>query len=614
MWSDNETNADCIDYSHLISAITGIIDNPNLMPCSIGVFGDWGSGKSSLMRMVEESYNGQKDVLVIRFNGWLFEGYEDAKTVLMGRIVDEIILRRTITEKAKKAAARLLKKIDVMKLTGTAIKYGIGMVTMAQAGLTVVSGTEALGKLKDINYEELVANRKDNPDDSIRSNIQEFHDNFDELINETNLQKVIVFIDDLDRCSPDTIIGTLEAIKLFLFTKGTVFIIGADERLIKYAVRRRFPEIPGDSAEVGRDYLEKLIQFPIRIPPLNTIELTNYVNLLFSQLHIDIGEFEIARGNILREKQKKGFDFVFDVKNADTFFHQLTDELKESFQLCYQVVPILAVGLNGNPRQCKRFLNAMLIRYNMAKSRGIELNKRLLAKLMLLEYFKPETFNTFYQAQTENAGVLPNIEAIEKIATGERAEEENGHEIKLSPEHEAYLQDSWLKSWFGSMPSLKEQNLQPYYYVSRDRLTIAGLSLQRMSPKAQVFFSKLMSDAASYVSSAIKEAKTLSEGDASAIFEALSQKVRETGKQSGEKPPLKKMFDYCKQRPELLSQLMGLLEKFPENDLTPVVIVWLQDVAVGTSYQGVAKSLVQKWSVSKNTNLAKISKQKIKDF
>ena len=94
MWNDNETNSDFIDYQHLVNAVTSIVNNVNLLPCSIGVFGDWGSGKSSLMRMVEETYLGDKDVLIINFNGWLFEGYEDTKTVLMGRIVNEIIKKR----------------------------------------------------------------------------------------------------------------------------------------------------------------------------------------------------------------------------------------------------------------------------------------------------------------------------------------------------------------------------------------------------------------------------------------------------------------------------------------------------------------------------------------
>ena len=616
MWSDNETLADCIDYNHLISAVTGIINNPNLLPCSIGIFGDWGSGKSSLMKMVEEKYKDKENILVIRFNGWLFEGYEDTKTVLMGRIVDEIISKRTLGTKALKTAARLLKKIDILRLSGTAIKYGIGFATMGPVGLAAASGADLLGKLKDADYEKYIKERKEsevNPDENLRNNIQEFHENFDELIRETNLEKIIVFIDDLDRCSPDTIIGTLEAIKLFLFTKGTAFVIGADERLIKYAVRRRFPEIPGDSTEVGRDYLEKLIQYPIRIPPLNTIELINYVNLLFSQLHIDVGEFEIVRGNILTEKQKKNFEFIFDINNADQFFNEVKDELKESFQLSSQIVPILSVGLNGNPRQSKRFLNALLIRYNMAKSKGIDLNKRVLAKLMLLEYFKPETFNSFHQLQVENGGVLPKIEVLEGKAIGK--EESDGEETKIATEQEAYLQDSWLKGWFGSEPSLQNIDLRPYYYFSRDKLAIMGLSLQRMSPGAQEFYKKLLSEAESVSSNALTGAKLLNGGDASAIFETLSQKIREEGKQSGDKSSLRRLFNFCKERTELMSQLVGFLEKFHDKDLPVSVVTWLQEATQDTQFKAVAKELVQKWEGSKQNNqLAKISKAKLKDF
>ena len=615
MWSDNETISDCIDYTHLISAVTGIIDNPKLLPCSVGVFGDWGSGKSSLMKMVEEKYKDKENILVIRFNGWLFEGYEDAKTVLMGRIVDEIISKRTLTEKAIKLAAKLLKKIDLLKISGSAIKYGLGYAAMGAPGVAAVAGTDILTRLKDVDYEKYIKEKKEeDPDDNLRSNIQEFHKNFDELIQETKIEKILVFIDDLDRCSPDTIVGTLEAIKLFLFTKGTAFVIGADERLIKYAVRRRFPEIPGDSTEVGRDYLEKLIQFPIRIPPLNTIELINYVNLLFAELNTDEGEFEIARGNIIAQKQVKGFDFIFDIKNADQFFNHIEDELKESFQMSSQIVPILSVGLNGNPRQCKRFLNALLIRFNMAKSRGIDINKRVLSKLMLLEYFKPETFNTLYQLQAENGGFLPKIEALERKAAGkESAEGEN--EDKILTEQEGYLQDSWLKTWLNSEPSLKNIDLQPYYYFSRDRLAIMGLSLQRMSPGAQDFYKKLLSEAEAVSNNVLNQAKLLNDGDASAIFESLSQKIREEGKQIGDKSSLRRLFSFCKLRPELMSQLMGFLEKFHERDFPASVVTWIQDATEGNQYRTTAKALVQKWSSSKqNTTLAKISAAKLKDL
>ncbi len=102
MWNDLETNSGFIDYQHYVNAVVKIIDNEELLPCSIGVFGDWGSGKSSLMKMVEEKYTDQKDTLVIKFNGWLFEGYDDTKTVLMGSIVDEIIRKRRVSGKSRK--------------------------------------------------------------------------------------------------------------------------------------------------------------------------------------------------------------------------------------------------------------------------------------------------------------------------------------------------------------------------------------------------------------------------------------------------------------------------------------------------------------------------------
>ena len=255
MWNDNETNSDFIDYQHLVNAVTSIVNNVNLLPCSIGVFGDWGSGKSSLMRMVEETYLGDKDVLIINFNGWLFEGYEDTKTVLMGRIVNEIIKKRKPQDKALKIAAKLLKKIDLLKIGQSAVKHGAGFMLMGPAGLALTTTSDILSKLSNADYEEYIKKQNENtdPDEILKNDIQEFHLAFEELIKETNLKKIVVLIDDLDRCSPDTVIGTLEAIKLFLFAKNTAFVIGADERLIKHAVRRRFPEIPGDNTEVGRD-------------------------------------------------------------------------------------------------------------------------------------------------------------------------------------------------------------------------------------------------------------------------------------------------------------------------------------------------------------------------
>ncbi|MDP1728437.1 MAG: P-loop NTPase fold protein [Bacteroidota bacterium] len=624
MWNDCETNSDFIDYQHYVNSVVKIIDNDELLPCSIGVFGDWGSGKSSLMKMVQEKYEDESDVLVIKFNGWLFEGYEDTKTVLMGSIIDAIIDKRTLTEKAIKLGAKILRKIDIIKASSSALKYGLSYLTMGNVGIALASSSDLLSKFKVEDYESYIIAKQTggDKDETTRSNIQEFHKNFEDLITETKIKKLIVLIDDLDRCSTDTILGTLEAIKLFLFTSKTAFILGADERLIKYAVRKRFPEIQGDATEVGRDYLEKLIQYPIRIPPLSNIELTTYINLMFAKLYLDVGEFELVRENVISEKNKQGFEFVFNINNANNFINEIKEEHKESLLLSSQITPVLSVGLNGNPRQCKRFLNTLLLRHDMAISKGIILNKRLLAKLMLLEYFKPETFKLFYESQLNNKGIIAGIENLEgnfdnQKPTKETRKVKQKDEVigELTIEQESYLQDEWLYNWFRSEPSLKNENLQPYYYFSRDRLTISGTQLQRMSPAAQEVFRKITVDSETIMNLGFQESKKLNTGDAAAIFEGLTEKINQQGKQSGENSMLKRLFEFCKMRQELISQIMIFIENLPEQALQIGVVTWIIDLTKDTAYLETAKKLIQRWSNSKsNTSLAKISKEKLKQI
>lgn len=310
----------------------------------------------------------------------------------------------------------------------------------------------------------------------------------------------------MDKCSHDTVIGTIEAIKLFLFAKKTAFIIGADEWLIKHAVRRRFPEIPGDNTEVGRDYLEKLIQYPIRIPPLSDLELTTYVNLLFTNLYADVGEFEHIRIGVLEEKNKDQFGFTFRLENAGDFINDVNDDLKEALLLSDQLVSVLAVGLNGNPRQTKMFLNTLLLRHQMAKSKGENLDKRILAKLMLLEYFKSETFKSFYQQQAKNQGMILELKLMEEAVfkDGDEKYEE------LSVEYQSYLQDSWIRKWLSSEPYLSDVNLQSYFYYSRDKLSVSGTNIQRMSSQAQDLYIKILNDSETVRNLALKESSSLS--------------------------------------------------------------------------------------------------------
>src|SRR5450432_3767946 len=107
--------------------------------------------------------------------------------------------------------------------------------------------------------------------------IEAFRREFGELL--VGLDTTLVlFIDNLDRCLPDTAIGTLEAIRLFLFMPRTAFVIAADEDMIRHSVAKHFDD---PNASHVRDYLDKVIQVPLRVPQVGTEDLRAYMYSLF---------------------------------------------------------------------------------------------------------------------------------------------------------------------------------------------------------------------------------------------------------------------------------------------------------------------------------------------
>lgn len=116
MWSDNEANIDLLRFGYLAKAVTGVVTNTELLPITGGIYGDLGGGKSSLIRMVQADLATKPNVMTLQFNGWLFEGYEDAKTALMGTILDAIKERteadQTLSERGKGLLTKLMRRVN----------------------------------------------------------------------------------------------------------------------------------------------------------------------------------------------------------------------------------------------------------------------------------------------------------------------------------------------------------------------------------------------------------------------------------------------------------------------------------------------------------------------
>lgn len=471
MWKDSETEVDYLNFDYIIDAVTKIVLDEELSPSSIGLYGDWGSGKSSLMKMIERklTQRDDKSILCVRFNGWLFEGYEDAKTAFCGTILEKIHDEKTLSNEIKDKVKKLWDKVDVQKILGKGIRYGLDyLLTGGVLGLTEISIsqiTKALkSKVENVNEEEITdVLRSFKTEDNIRKDIKNFQKEFADILKETKIKHLVVFVDELDRCTPETILDVIEAIRLFLFAKGTSFVIGADQRLIEYAIRTKYKEVVGNNLDIGKEYMEKVIQYPVNIPALDEMEVEHYITCLLLEKKLE------------KEDLKKILEYIRRIKPYDEFTYssfeekdkELADKCRDALYLSGQISSVLAKQINGNPRQCKRFLNTLFMRLDMAKSRNITLKQNVMAKLMLIEYFCNPLYMLIIKGKDKE----------------DFAKFENSEYVGVFKD---YGNDEWILEWNKIQCKLSQEDLRDYYYYSNSRFASSQSIGTILSPKARI--------------------------------------------------------------------------------------------------------------------------------
>lgn len=147
--------------------------------------------------------------------------------------------------------------------------------------------------------------------------MEEFRRNFNDLFREAHAGKLVVLIDDLDRCLPRVAIETLEAVRMFLSLNNAAFIIAADDLMIRYSVIEYFPRIIEQDIEnldIGTKidynrfadkYLEKLIQIPLHIPRIGIAEAQLYIMLLLIESELSESDGLKSLVNIVINKLHK---------------------------------------------------------------------------------------------------------------------------------------------------------------------------------------------------------------------------------------------------------------------------------------------------------------------
>ena len=588
MWKDSETMSDYLNFDYLIDAVESIAMDAKLTPSTIGVYGDWGSGKSSLMQMVEEKIKSEyNDTSCIRFNGWLFEGYEDAKTAFCGTILDALRANKSIPSKAKTRITNLLKKVDGKKILMKGGSIALDILLSGGVGsiatLTAETITNALkDKISNATSDDVKEVLKgvlaDKKDSSNRNDIKKFQSEFKKILDESKIEHLVIFVDELDRCTPDTVLDIFAAMRLFLFVEKTSFIIGADSRLIDYAIKTRYQNIPGNGLDISKEYLEKLIQYPITIPKLDELELERYLTCLLLESEIE---------NIAECVKSDKFYEPINQEKLVSEHKEKEERIKEALLLSRSVSPILAAKLNGNPRQCKRFLNTLFMRAQMAESRNVTLKKKVLSKLMLLEYFKEPMY-----AEVVNPNNRKDLQELETKKS-----------IAKTNVFSKWKDDEWIKDWLAIDVQLSKEDLKPYYYFSRSTQRVNQAINNLLSPNAQQCLKLFLAKSDSEREKAVKLFKTLSDSECILVTDAVYEEMLKPEEIDME---IFKSFMAVLSCKSMLDQAVKLIKKIPASKIEAEMLPLIKDLKskLSTS-QG--KDEIDNY-INQNTNLSNVAK------
>lgn len=582
MWHDNETSRDLVGCREIAATVAGLSTSSELLPITIGLYGSWGSGKSSVLAMIQEQLEQSDECVVVRFDGWQLEALDDVRAALMSAVLQAIESRVP----DKEGARRLRIKIDWVRAAGLAAKgiarFGALTTTSSDVHLAAAVATgEALTEVRDV----VGIAREAQPaayTAEIAEAAREFRLDFESLVRSTGLRSVVVLIDDLDRCLPESVISVLESIKLFMAVKGTAFVLAVDDEVVGLAVANRFAQ-SAQPADTARNYLDKLIQVPVLLPAMSVTESENFVYLLYAQLRLPDADFVRLYNWVDGQRSNQGSSRTLNYGIAQELLDpDALSSVEADFAVAQAVAPLLARLAQGNPRTIKRFLNTIELRLKLWPTKAEPPDKAMLARLLILERFHKERFQELAEWQASGLGRASELAAVEKLVRA-------GGDLAASPLPK-WTDRPELLQWLSAGPSLDAVNLSPYFHMSRVVGVESLQSADRLSPTQQGVLVRLRSEERATRAFAISTLKAMEQDAVDGVVSVLQAAARSAGPRSRE---LEALIEIGLQLPDYAKTAIATMKSIPSTDLTAAQVMQIGTLAKAEpSQEGAAIELL----------------------
>lgn len=289
----NSADEDILHYNPYAEKIKKLIQfnssNPN--PITIGIYGEWGQGKSSFLNLIEKQIDifqkeqDDKGIIKYHFNPWMYGTKDEMLFEFLDGLANTLYLKKKTNLQV--AGEKILQYSKYLKCVKISASAGIPFTTEGKVTVDPSKLFEALGE--DLRGDEItVIDLKTKIDDLLEA----YHN------------KIVVFIDDLDRLDKDEIYTLLKIIKVNADFKNLVYIVTLDKHQVAKAIKDRY----GDDQKDGELFLEKIINIPVYLPKIEDVDIKEYFDTKLEQIRVSLYQEETKK---IKEFQQISSDYFY---------------------------------------------------------------------------------------------------------------------------------------------------------------------------------------------------------------------------------------------------------------------------------------------------------------